>query len=69
MKEINLAEYFDKKIEFHTKLHTMAKEAMVEAYENKSIDGVTQWGNIMSEANTIVMILQICKRDLVVPNK
>lgn len=66
MKEINLTEYFDGKIEFHTKLHTLAKEAMIQAYEDKSIDRVTQWGNIMSEENTIVMTLQICKRDLVV---
>ena len=69
MKDINLAEYFDGKIEFHTKLLTLAKEAMIEAYKNKSIEGVTQWGNIMSEENTIVMTLQICQRDLVAHNK
>ncbi len=62
MKELDA--YFDKQIEFHTKLHAMAKEAMIQAYEDKSIEGVQQWGNIMSQENTIVMTLQNCKHAL-----
>jgi len=62
---MELSEYFDKEIEFHTKLHTMAKEAMIKAYENKSIEEVQQWGNIMSQENTIVMTLANCKHALV----
>ena len=64
MTEANLIEYFDKQIEFHTKLHEIAKQAMLESYKDKVIEGVTKWSDIMAEENARVMTLMICKRDL-----
>ena len=69
MKKTDLAKYFDGEIEFHTKLHKIATEAMLEAYKDKSIGGVQKWGDVMSQENTVVMTLQNCKQALVVHNK